>query len=378
MTRRWKEILIVVFLFCGLYVAAEVRWSNRDRIERDWRMGANVYYGKVVKHTHKFMPDVPNQSLMAEFSWGMQVSGKKLWHHRFRFPETGWALIYGDFGNTPVLGRGAGIFPYISFPVVQRLKYVNNIRIGSGGALLSKAYHVVDNPTNNVIGSRVNNVTQLTWMHTIVLNKRWCIQAALAFTHFSNGNFQKPNLGINVVSGVMGLQYRPNPDPIRHKPDSVGAYIKRFRGLAKGGFAVNEGKTPGAGKFPLYSMLVATVKPVSRYNRLWGGIEYEFRGDMYVTLQSRIERQDDISRWSVSRVAAVIGDELVWGQFALNLQLGYYLNRFEEKPFPFYNKNGIIYYFPFRKEQHWLFISIFLKSHLVVADYIETGIGCLF
>jgi hypothetical protein len=124
--------------------------------------------------------------------------------------------------------------------------------------------------------------------------------------------------------------------------------------------------------------MTAAVKPVSRYNRVQLGLEYEFRGDAYTMLKSRIERQDEISRIKVSRLAVIIGDELVFGNFSISLQMGFYVNRFEEKPFIFYNKNGVLYYIPMNKNKQWLYISAYLKSHLSVADYIEYGIGCLF
>jgi hypothetical protein len=352
--------------------------SDRNKTMKDIVFSACFHYGKAVKHTPKFLPDIPDQSVMAEFNGGVNVSGKKHWHHRFRFPEVGGTFIYADFGNLNVLGRGAGLFPYISFPVVNRSKYKFLVRIGSGIAFLSKSYHIIDNPLNNVIGSKINNITQLKFLNNIQLSRKWRLIAGIAFTHFSNGNVQKPNLGINVVSGNIGLHYQPNNNPQKYLPDSTISYTRRFMGLLKTGIAINEGRTPGAGKYPIYSVMTAAVKPVSRYNRVQLGLEYEFRGDAYTMLKSRIERQDEISRIKVSRLAVIIGDELVFGNFSISLQMGFYVNRFEEKPFIFYNKNGVLYYIPMNKNKQWLYISAYLKSHLSVADYIEYGIGCLF
>jgi hypothetical protein len=368
---------IALIFFLNSFIAT-AQLSNRDKTGKDIIFSGNFHYGKAIRHNSKFLPDIPGQSVMAEFNAGANVSGKKHWHHRFNFPEIGGAIIYTDFGNLAVLGRAIGLFPYISFPVVNKPKYKFQIRLGSGVAYLTKPFHIIDNPANNVIGSHVNNVTQLKFLNNIQLSKKWRLLAGFAFTHYSNGNSQKPNLGINVISGNLGLQYVPNNNPDKFLPDSTIGYTKRFMGMVKTGIGINESGVPGAGKFPVYSVMAAAVKPVSRFNRVQVGFEYEFRGDAYVTLQSRIERQDEISRLKVSRFAVLIGDELVFGNFALNLQVGFYTHKFENKPFIFYNKSGVLYYIPINKEKQWLFVSVYLKSHLFVADYFEYGIGCLF
>jgi hypothetical protein len=362
--------------FC-VALSANAQLSNRNKTKKDIILSGSFHYGKALKHTSKFKPDTPGQSVMAEFNFGVNVSGKKYWNHRFKFPEVGASFIYTDFGNLTVLGRAAGLYPYISFPVVNKPKYKFQIRLGSGIAYLTKPYHVIDNPTNNVIGSKINNVTQLKFLNNIKLNNKWRLLAGVAFTHFSNGNVQKPNLGINVVSGNIGLQYLPNDNPEKVACDTV-ENKRRFMALVKTGIAINEANVPGAGKYAVYTAMALAVKPLGKVTRLQLGIEYEFRGDNYVTLQTSLDRQTAVKRIDVSRFAVLVGDEILFGNFALSLQLGFYVNKFEQKPFLFYNKNGIVYYVPLIKDKPSLFFGVYLKSHKFVADYIEYGMGYVF
>jgi len=351
--------------------------SNRDKTKKDIVLSGSFHFGKAIKHTSKFKPDIPNMSVMAEFNFGVNVSGKKHWNHRFHFPEVGASFIYADFGNSEELGRAAGLYPYISFPVVHKEKYKFQIRLGSGIAYLTKSYDVIDNPNNNVIGSHINDITQLKFINNIKLNDRWNLLAAFAFTHFSNGNVQKPNLGINVLSGNIGVQYVPNDKPQKFDCDTT-AYQKRFMALVKTGIGINEANLPGAGKYAIYSVTSLAVKPTSRVNRLQLGMEYEFRGDSYVNLQASVDRQEEVKRMGVSRFAILVGDEIVFHNVALSLQLGFYVNKFEQKPFIFYNKTGVVYYVPLFKDKPSLFVGVYLKSHKFVADYIEYGIGYVF
>jgi hypothetical protein len=270
------------------------------------------------------------------------------------------------------------LFPYISFPVVSLPRYKFQIRFGSGLALLSKTYDVINNPTNNVIGARLNSTTQFKFINNIKLSEKWSMLAAVSFIHFSNGNVQKPNLGINAVTGNIGLQYHPNDNPRTYEADSAKPYFKRFHAVVKTAIAINEGQVVGGSKFPIYIAMATVAKQTSRFNKVQLGLEYEFRGDRYAALQSSIDRQSAVSRMDVSRFAIVAGNELLFGNFGLSLNAGVYVNKFESKPFILYTKNGIVYYLPIQKNKPSLFMGIFLKSHFAIADYFEYGLGYVF
>ena len=214
-----RKIHLIFLLLC--YTCMSFANQNFEERKKEWVIHANFHYGKVIKHTSKFLPDIPNNSVMSELNVGIITGGNKHWHQRFRYPETGFTLIYGDFGNMEVLGRGVGLFPYISLPLTNGNKYKFEIAIGSGIAYLNQPFNIIDNNTNNVIGSKINNVTQLKFLNSFKVKETFYLTAGLAFTHFSNGKVQKPNLGINVLSGNVGLKFFPNGHPEIEMPDSI-------------------------------------------------------------------------------------------------------------------------------------------------------------
>lgn len=374
---KWLSNLFLLFTIC-LSLGVIAQTSNRDKTTRDVIFSGNFHFGKSVKHTTKFNPDFPNNAIAAEFSIGVNTNGKQHWHHRYRFPEIGGTLVYIDYGNEKVLGRGVALSPYISFPLVSLNKYQFHVRLASGLALINRYYNVIDNPENNVIGSRLNSTTQLKFINTIKLTDKWALQAALSFIHFSNGNIQKPNLGINSVTGNIGVQYRPNDNPQTYEADSSKPYFKRFHGMMRTGIAINDGQTTNGSKYAIYSVTAAVGKQVNRFNRIVLGADYEFRSDRYVALKATIDRQDEVSRMDVSRIGVFVGDELLFGNFALSINMGVYVNKFEGKPFFLYNKNGVVYYVPAQKNKPSLYMGIYLKSHFAIADYFEYGLGYVF
>ena len=374
-----KKLLLCFICFSLLFT--EYGWaqlSNRNKTTKDVLFTANFHYGKSLQHSSKFNPEIRNNAIGAEFNVGVNVSGRHHWHKRFNYPEIGGSLVYLDFGNNTILGRGIGLSPYISFPVINKEIYKLQIRLGAGIGFLTKTYDILDNSINNVIGSKINGTGQFKILNNIKLNDKWRLLAGVALTHFSNGNVQKPNLGINTVSGNIGIQYLPNNNPQRLQPDTSKNYFKRFHGVVKIGIAINEGPVPGAAKYPIYIAMATLAKHTGRHNKLQLGAEYEFRSDQYVLIQSSIDRQGPVSRMDVSRFAVFFGDEIVFKNFALSMNVGVYVNKFEGKPFYFYNKNGIIYYVPLQKHKPSLFMGIFLKTHYAIADYFEYGIGYIF
>jgi hypothetical protein len=373
---KWISGLLIVALFIPSSIISQT--INKDKTTRDVVLSGGFHFGKSIKHTPKFNPDFPGYAIAAEFSMGVNTNGKQYWHHRYRFPEIGGTLFYIDYGNNSVLGRGISLSPYISFPVILSEIYHFHIRLSGGLALISRNYDVINNAENNVIGSRLNSTTQLKLINTLKMSERWALQAALAFTHFSNGNIQKPNLGINSVTGNIGLQYRPNDNPQTYNVDDEKPYFKRFHGMLRTGIAINDGQTTNGSKFVIYCVTGAIAKQTSRFNRVLIGTDYEFRSDRYVALRASIDRQDEISRMDVSRIGVFIGDELLFGNFALSLNMGVYVNKFEGKPFFLYNKNGIVYYVPAQKNKPSLYMGIYLKSHFAIADYFEYGLGYIF
>jgi hypothetical protein len=50
--------------------------------------------------------------------------------------------------------------PFIQFWIFRTKTVDMYFRAGFGAGVLSKHYNAIDNPTNNVIGSTINNITQ--------------------------------------------------------------------------------------------------------------------------------------------------------------------------------------------------------------------------
>jgi hypothetical protein len=103
----------------------------------------------------------------------------------------GLALHYLDYQSAK-LGRSLTALVFIE-PALSRHF---SLRIGSGFAWNSHPFAVPENPSNNMLGSAFSGAMQgRIMLNNDVKNLRF--KLGIGLTHFSNGAFSLPNMGIN-------------------------------------------------------------------------------------------------------------------------------------------------------------------------------------
>lgn len=96
--------------------------------------------------------------------------------------------------------RIADLSPRLSF------NYEWNFGISAGW----HPYNWESNPYNTMIGSKVNAYLNADFYFNWLLSKRFDLIAGITLTHFSNGNTQIPNAGMNTMGLKIGLAYNFN------------------------------------------------------------------------------------------------------------------------------------------------------------------------
>ena len=252
--------------------------------------------------------------------------------------------------------------------------------LGSGISFLDRHYDILENPTNNAIGSGFNNMTQFRLNAGARLHPNWWLRAGGSFTHYSNGASEMPNLGINIPALFLGLKYVPGPleeqDFIRAENRAKPAHRWGMQVHFDMGF--KETTVPGGPKAPIYVGSVAGMYRLSKVNHLQFGVDYEYHKSIYLfslhsfTFFDKQEARQGATRWGV-----FLADEFLFGNISVYLQAGYYIsNASILKPWEIYNKLAIRYYLPpVGKPATRFYGSIYLKSHKIVAEYIAIGIG---
>lgn len=338
-----------------------------------------AHVGGIVKHTSKltFTPPPLSGGVEASVTW--HTWGKRDWEAWRRYPILGLSVHAFHLGSAE-LGQAYAFYPFVDIPLYRGEKARLYFQVGTGVAWLTQRNDRVHNPLQNAIGSHLNNVSALRVHGTWPLDPAWVVTGGLSFTHYSNGQAKIPNFGINVLGGMVGVQWTPVPlVPEDYRPAGIPkTALRRWGCIAHAGMAYKEYFAVGGPVYPVYLGSLAAIWQLSRVNRLYAGVEYEF--NQGVATFSKLAWQHDSERErfrAASRVMVFAGEEFMFGDWALLLQAGTYVGGIGELiPFPVYTRLAIRRYLPaWPLERSRFFAGVYLKSHVVTAEYISLGMG---
>ncbi|MFT4072594.1 MAG: acyloxyacyl hydrolase [Dysgonamonadaceae bacterium] len=123
----------------------------------------------------------------------------------------GIGLSYFNFGESEHLGNPIAFYLFqgatiASFSPKVSLNYEWNFGLSMGW----KPYNEITNEQNTVIGSKVNAFMNLNFYLKWALSPQVEMTSGLSVSHFSNGNTQYPNRGLNTAGLNVGLIYNLN------------------------------------------------------------------------------------------------------------------------------------------------------------------------
>jgi len=344
----------------------------------------DFYSGKIFKHSSKFLPNVTEMSYGFEFAASYKTFGNKNWQRALNYPEVGVAYIQTHFGNRKIFGETFGLLPFIKYNIT-RTKYIDfYARLGAGMGYITKAYHPVDNPTNNVIGSNFNSLIQFRMGFDFHLTKEIDLVLAGAFTHYSNSATQAPNLGINLPTLNLGVKYSPKAFDTNYEFIGKEEKKKKLKGFKKNeyGFKFSLGmkdKNPRGPKFPVYSLALQYGRYIGFANKLIAGTivsfdQYEYDFMLIHEIYTDKDQVQQSMDWSLYG-----GYEMMLGNVGISFLVGAYLIDNGFKGAPVWAKPGITYYLPsFGKGKHKAFVGVNIKTHYFVAQYAEINTGIVF
>ncbi len=137
------------------------------------------------------------------------VDNSKPWQKQYNDFRYGAGLYYGRFNYSKNLGNPLAVYGFVGFTPIKTPKFKLNNQVGLGLSFLWDKYDKQDNPYNVAVSKDVE--VYINWQLSAywLLNQRYYLGLGLDVTHFSNGATVKPNKGLNIISPVISLNYRP-------------------------------------------------------------------------------------------------------------------------------------------------------------------------
>lgn len=343
---------------------------------------ANVFGGKVIKHTEKFHLPVPQLTTGIDINFQWKTYGKKEWEQRRRYPTIGIGIAYTNYGIDSVYGHCFSFYPNIEIPIIAGKQLSWTIRFGDGVGFVTKKYsRRPDFDTlNNAIGSHINDYASFMSDVRYHLNDHWHLQAGINFSHISNASFHQPNLGINLVGAHFGVKYFPvtgNPKKIHHDLQPLrNRWLAQFRLT----MAFNQSNAPLGPTYPIYLGTALVSKRWISKNKVFTGIDYSYHQQISSFLHNNTFVDPGTEERNATKIAILAGNEFLLGRLGVVVQAGYYIRQAFQSQGKVYQKLGGNLYL-LQKEKGFIkeaYICAFLKTHLSVAELAEFGFGMSF
>ncbi|MCB9447367.1 MAG: acyloxyacyl hydrolase [Flavobacteriales bacterium] len=353
---------------CSLLTVRAATQQPADSVQTGWRIQSRFHYGFVMSHTKKMGHLITQHSRAAELCVSQQTRGTRSWERAYNYPEKGLMLFYTELGNPVLLGHGLGFAPYIHLPLGGNFPAVTRLRIATGPGWVEKTFDRIENHKNTAMSSHINIFIQLMWDARWKLSDRLNLHAGIGLSHFSNGAFKTPNLGLNLMTVNTGFSWGTSgqsqtvvhdaPEPVDHAWQAS---------LTLGG-GLKEIVPPGTDKYRACTAILA----LSRRGGLKGeyGAALEGFYDASVYHQALADSIDIGSEAAGTRMGVSVYGGLVMGRLHVLLFQGAYLVAAYPARKPIFHRLAIRY----DVNDHW-YANFSLKTHLFDADYLELGAG---
>ena len=202
-----------------------------DTVQKLNGLGRFVHQGGVELRPGYILPNIP-------FYSGLNNQGKPIRNafsvhakYAFRFPDgtlgdkiyantyQGIGISFYNFGNQQELGNPKTVYLFQRSEVAKlnartALDYEWNFGLSTGW----RPHHFIHNPHNIAIGSKTNAYLNAGLYLRWKLTPHTDLTTGIDFTHFSNGNTNFPNAGLNMLGLKVGVLYDFRKRELYRKP----------------------------------------------------------------------------------------------------------------------------------------------------------------
>ncbi len=381
-----KYLLLVLLLLPFSYSFAQTHWqdsillhqANPSSQGKGWQMEISCFGGGIWKHTPKFKSDHQGANIGAEVNILRQTFGSKAWNATYHYPRVGYTILFNRFPNVNQLGYAFGILGTIQLPIYRGDRLQVHLGLSDGLAWLSNKYEATVDTNRNAIGSHINEVTSVKLVLSYVLSEYASIKWNTGITHFSNARYQTPNLGINIITTGLSLNYAIADMPANYRPLKVGKVDKNWKKEFRFGFGRTEFLVPNGPKWNIYVLYGGLSKQWNSVHRFRIGLRGEYNAGAAWTSKFFFPQEYKVLE-NASTFAFQVGEEWLIGKFGIVGNLGYYLHQGLDPQMAIYQQLGINYLlWRSASTGRELFGGIMMKHHLGIAQYPEVTIGWRF
>lgn len=365
------------FFLCLPFLVCLAQQSNTT-------LEAHFQLGKLWRHSPKMKFYPEGESIFCGINLSFQTKGDQYWHQYYKNPKYGIGFHYLTLGSPKaILKDGFGLYPYLDLHIGRIGAADLRLFLGCGLAYLNGIYDIRERPDQTAIGSHLNNLTSVqTRIRFPVFGKQYGF-LGLSLNHFSNGAYKTPNLGLNFLSLVGGIEFATtesvddkhsdNVIMLVPEPQSDWSYSLEY------GIALKENLSPGGPKFLIQTFALDLGYYYSYFKSIRAIIEYE-HNPLSAFLEVSSTRAGSLKegRSAARNLFFYCSHSWEIGPVIVAGRLGYalYDKELSNSKFPVLTKLNMAYKIPFPDQ--WSiepYLGFSLKTRLFTADYISLVAG---
>jgi hypothetical protein len=289
----------------------------------------------------------------------------------YRHPTLGLGWYASTF-HTAEVGQPNALYFFMTMPFTfeKSKKWTTSYTGAFGLSYNFNPYDSINNPTNIFLGSYRNCYLHLGLNLDYHFNNKIMAFGSVGFTHFSNGSFKLPNLGINLIPVSLGVKYKFT-DKVFEKPvEPLDPFIKHDQVNVMLAFG-SKNYEVGDPNYLKMTLGVNYLRQIGYKYRVGLGL------DFFYAAQSDLRNLSDETNFSKSVSYAVVGswEWVISRTVYVPIGLAYYLHRNEEngEKEPYYERVGL----RFRIKEHFD-TGVTIKAHGGVADMFEWTLAYTF
>ncbi len=343
--------------------------------------------------------------------WQTDDGARNIYDDLFRYPSYGVGYYMGNMNGIVMshddeqgMGKPAALYAFWSSPMYRSRWWQLRYNISAGLSYNFNAYDPNDNPGNLFIGSNHNAYIGLAFDAALTLPGHSSFLAGLSFQHFSNGSYQKPNKGLNLLSATLTYQWSAYSNSSKgYSRFHIPPYAPAWEANVFWAWGVRmldtdfDPENPNDGKRWYCTTLSAAALKQINHRRKWGaGLDlfYFSWGDYVLRYRHAVDQINPLrdtainappalvrqqaketSSFSKNNVALGIflSHEVGYKRVWLVTDVGFYpFGRVGDMPTHpvIYERLGVKFYITDR-----LYAGVSIKAHGAKADYTEWTLG---
>lgn len=364
-----QVIKTTFFVFLILMLANPLR-GNAQNENTGFLLSSKGHYGFIIAHRGNMGNLIKGHTRMLEMVYSKPTYGNKAWQQIYHYPSLGVSFLYADLANPKQLGNVTAVFPHINFGLIRAKHFKLNLRVGHGLGYFEKTFNTYDNYKNNAISSHLNPMVNFQLESQLKFSNRISMENGIAVTHFSNGAYKIPNLGLNILTVNTGFTYQFGPADRVFKRENIPLPRRHMEISLMVNGALKEILPIGGPKYAIYSLIGTIEKQLDYKNKVGLGLDLFYNSSLFPKLI-----RDSIN---ISTNASILqsGLNLSYGltihRITILVSMGAYIHSKYKGDGYLYHRIGTRY-----RINNFLILNATLKTHFAVADHWELGIGYL-